>query len=92
MRPEMTADLLSLGTAAAALLGVLGMILLAARLLRGLPRLRAGAGRTTAHLRITDTLALDPRRRLHRLECDGHAILILTGGTTDIMVPIGHRE
>lgn len=70
-------------TAAAALAGVLAVILLAARLARraGLAP-RAGAGR----LRVEEALALDARRRLLIVRCDGRALLLLTGGAQDQVV------
>ena len=70
-------------TAAAALAGVLALILLAARLARraGLAP-RAGTGR----LRVEEALALDARRRLLIVRCDGRALLLLTGGAQDQVV------
>ena len=90
----MTAAFVSLATATAALLGIVAVILGGARLIGNrLLRGRLGVlGRTDAakmHLRITETLALDPRRRLHLLNCDGHAVLLLTGGPSDVMLPLG---
>jgi flagellar protein FliO/FliZ len=37
-------------------------------------------------LRVTETLALDPKRRVHLLECQGKHVLLLTGGTQDVVV------
>jgi flagellar biogenesis protein FliO len=70
-------------TGIAALAGVLGLIWLAHYLARrtSLPR-AAEAGR----LRILQSLAIDPRRRLVFLECDGAPILLLTGGPEDLIL------
>jgi hypothetical protein len=73
-----------------ALLGVVALILLAARLARSrLPALRTCPA---THLKLTDTLALDPTRRLHLLDCDGCRVLLLTGGGSDVMLPLGRAE
>lgn len=70
-------------TAAAALAGVIALILLAGRLARraGLAP-RQGSGR----LRIEESIALDARRRLLLVRCDGRALLLLTGGAQDQVV------
>lgn len=71
-------------TAAAALAVVLGLIWLMARgaRLAGLGAQRVG-GRS---LRVVDSLALDPRRRLHLVACDQRRVLLLTGGGSDVVV------
>jgi flagellar protein FliO/FliZ len=64
---------------------VLALIYAAGRIARaGLltPRLAAGGGR----LSLVQVLALDPRRRLNLVRCDGRHVLVLTGGTQDIVV------
>jgi flagellar protein FliO/FliZ len=80
----MTADNIAL--AAAALAAVLALIWLAQRAVRaaGLaaPRSQAGSGR----LAVVQALALDPRRRLHLVRCDGRHLLLLTGGGSDVVV------
>lgn len=79
----MTPDITQWLTAAAALAGVLGLILLAARLARGAGLApRAGEGR----LRVEETLALDARRRLVLVRCDGRGLLLLTDGAQDQVV------
>jgi flagellar protein FliO/FliZ len=79
----MTLDPTQIITAALALLGVLGLILLAARLARraGLAP-QPGGGR----LRLEESLALDARRRLLLVRCDGRGLLLLTGGAKDEVV------
>ena len=37
-------------------------------------------------LQLRDTIALDPRRRVHLVACDGRLVLLLTGGSQDIVV------
>jgi flagellar protein FliO/FliZ len=80
----MTVSMPTLLTALAALAVVLGLIVLGARAARvsGLaPRL--GAGRRIAVEEIT---ALDARRRLHLVSCEGRRVLLLTGGAQDLVL------
>ena len=44
---------------------------------------RAGTARRLA---ARESLPLDGRRRLHLVACDGREVLLLTGGTTDVVV------
>lgn len=69
-------------TAAAALLGVLGALVLALRGVRaaGLAR---GAGRRLA---VEEAVAVDGRRRLVLVRCDGRHLLLLTGSAQDVVV------
>lgn len=71
--------------ALAALFAVIGLILLAQRAARwgGLaPRLARAGGR----LVLVEAVALDPRRRLTLVRCDGREVLLLTGGAQDLVV------
>jgi flagellar protein FliO/FliZ len=63
---------------------VLGLILLAARLARagGFARATGAGGRVT----LVQSVALDPRRRMHLVRCDGRHVLLLTGGAQDCVV------
>lgn len=63
----------------AALAAILALIVLAGRL----ARTRLMSQSTTAALRLRASLALDTRRRLHLVETDAGAVLVLTGGTRD---------
>lgn len=77
-------------TAAAALAGVLAALVLALRFLRAAGMARR-AGRRLA---VEEALALDSRRRLVLVSCDGRALLLLTGGTQDVVLgwlPAGER-
>ena len=71
-------------TALAALAVVLGLVWLAARAARlaGLGP-RTGGGRM---LNVVDSVALDPRRRLHLVACAEGRVLLLTGGSADLVV------
>jgi flagellar protein FliO/FliZ len=69
--------------AGGALAAVLGLIWLAQRTARlgGVGKFRAGA-----RLGVQETMALDPRRRLHLVRCDDRSVLLLTGGPQDVVV------
>ncbi len=77
-----------IGTAIAALAGVLFLILLLARGLRRLDWAPAVAGSGTRRLAVEEALPLDGRRRLLLLRCDGQAMLLLTGGPQDVLMPL----
>ncbi len=71
-------------TAAVALAGVLLLLALAARLIRiggWVPRPQAGK-----LLALRESIALDPRRRLHLIQCGERQVILLTGGTQDVVV------
>ena len=75
--------------AVGALAAVLALVLLAGRAARltGFARSaipRRGAGLHRLHLQ--ETLPLDRARRLHIVRCDGQDLLVLTGGSTDVMI------
>lgn len=75
----------SLLLALLALLGVVGLILLARRaalLMPSLARLPGAAG----PLRLEQTLTLDTRRRLLLVRCGARKVLLLTGGGQDLVV------
>jgi flagellar protein FliO/FliZ len=74
----------SLLSAVAALIAVLVLIWLAGRVARfgGMAR-RPTTGRS---LVVQDVIALDVRRRLHLVQCDGRRVLLLTGGGQDVVV------
>jgi flagellar protein FliO/FliZ len=73
-------------TAIAALAAVLGLILLAARVVRSggfaAPMPCSDGGR----LAVQEVRALDAGRRLHLVRCDGRHVLLLTGGPQDLVV------
>ncbi|RAI57314.1 hypothetical protein DOO78_19710 [Roseicella frigidaeris] len=54
---------------------------LATRALRGRRRSRPGH-----RLALAESLALDPRRRLLLVRCDGRELLLLTGGSQDAVI------
>lgn len=80
----MTSPIWTLLSALAALAVVLGLIWLATRAARwsGLAARPVGARRLT----VVDALALDARRRLTLVRCDGRCVLLLTGGGQDLVV------
>jgi flagellar protein FliO/FliZ len=66
------------------LIGVLALIGAAAKLFqRGFRRLQSPAGRT---LILQETIALDPRRRLHLVQCGQRQVVLLTGGSQDLVI------
>jgi flagellar protein FliO/FliZ len=72
-------------TAVAALAGVLGLVWIAARVVRlaGLAPRPAGNGRLLA---VEDVIALDQRRRLSLIRCADRQVLLLTGSGQDVVV------
>lgn len=70
--------------AVVSLIAVLGLILTAGRVARGVfrtPRLSDGG-----RMSLVQVLAVDPRRRLHLVRCDNRHVLLLTGGGADLVV------
>ncbi len=49
----------------------------------------AGAPRPLA---LRDTIALDARRRVFLLACDGQQVIVLTGGATDVLAVLEQRR
>jgi flagellar protein FliO/FliZ len=77
-------SLTMLVTAAAALAGIVGVILLLGRVLR---HTNLGRPQSSARLLIVqDTISLDARRRLHLIQHGERSVLLLTGGETDLVV------
>jgi flagellar protein FliO/FliZ len=73
-----------------ALGGVLALIGLTQRLLRHGGALRPASG---GRLRLVESLAIDPRRRLVLAQLDGRDVLLLTGGASDVLLPWpAHKE
>jgi flagellar protein FliO/FliZ len=77
----MTLSLANWLTAGIALLFVLGLILLLARLLRATGLAPQTSGQ---RLKLQEVLALDARRRVVILRCDGRDVLLMTGGPQDL--------
>jgi flagellar protein FliO/FliZ len=61
---------------------VLGLVLMAQRAARWGGLVPRGGGR----LALVEAVALDPRRRLSLVRCDGRHVLVLTGGAQDVVV------
>jgi flagellar protein FliO/FliZ len=68
-------------TAAAALAGILLALVLVLRGARA-----AGLARGNRRLIIEEAVALDARRRVVLLRCDGRNLLLLTGGGQDLVL------
>ena len=80
----MTDSLLALLTPLGALAGVSLLILLMGRALRSTAWIRpAASGRL---LIVKESIALDPRRRLHLVQHGDRCVLLLTGGDRDLVV------
>jgi flagellar protein FliO/FliZ len=62
---------------------VIGLIFLSQRAFRATGYYRRQAGQRLA---VVEALALDPRRRLHLIRCENRSLLLLTGGTQDLVV------
>jgi hypothetical protein len=80
----MAGSLTMLLTSAAALAGIVGLILLIGRALRftSFVKPRSSGGL----LIVTDSIALDARRRLHLVRHGDRQVLLLTGGESDVVV------
>lgn len=68
-----------------ALIATLGLILAVAYGARRLGMLQAG-GQTHKRMKVTESLMLDPRRRMVLVRCDDREHLILLGPGGDIVV------
>ena len=80
----MTAIPTQAATAIAALLAVLCLIWITARILRCLRPGTLPDGNQT--LRIGGVLALDSHRRIYLITCEDRRVLLLAGGTTDVVI------
>jgi flagellar protein FliO/FliZ len=81
----MVPNLSYLLTALAALAAVLALIWVAQRAARlggFAPRPHAPGRR----LAVQEAIAIDPRRRLHLIRCDGRQVLVMTGGAQDVVL------
>jgi flagellar protein FliO/FliZ len=66
------------------LTGVLVLILAATRLMQfGLWRTQPRQSRT---LVLRESIALDPRRRVHLVQCGQRQVILLTGGGQDVVI------
>lgn len=68
--------------ALAALSAVLALIWAVQHFLRGGMLRNSSTGR----LRILQMIALDPKRRVILMQCDGNELLVLTGGQNDLLL------
>jgi flagellar protein FliO/FliZ len=73
-------------TAALALAGVLAVALLLARGVRAAGLAPGPGSGVDRRLALEESLALDPRRRVLLLRCDGRRVLLLTGPGGDFLV------
>jgi flagellar biogenesis protein FliO len=70
--------------ASAVLVGVIALIGVAAKLFQFSGwRPKSGAGRT---LILRESIALDPRRRMHLVQCGERRVVLLTGGGQDVVI------
>jgi flagellar protein FliO/FliZ len=66
------------------LTGVIALILVATRLFQaGLWRAQPRPGRTIV---LRESIALDPRRRIHLVQCGQRQVVLLTGGGQDLVI------
>lgn len=66
------------------LMGVLALVGVAAKLFQlSSRRVRSHAGQT---LILRESLALDPRRRIHLVQCGERQVMLLTGGPQDLVI------
>jgi flagellar protein FliO/FliZ len=70
--------------AAAMLISVIALIGAAAKVFQFTGwRPKSGAGRT---LILRESIALDPRRRVHLVQCGERRVVLLTGGGQDLVI------
>lgn len=82
LMPAMTGS--SAITAIGVLAGVVGLVLVIGRLASRFSfHTTTKAGRT---LFLRESIALDPRRRVHLLQCGNRQVVLLTGGSQDVLV------
>ncbi len=68
----------------AALIGVIALIVAAARLFQcSGGRVQSRSGRI---LILRESIALDPRRRIHLVQCGQRQVVLLTGGGQDVVI------
>jgi flagellar biogenesis protein FliO len=79
----MPLPLVTIATSVLALAAVLGLVVLAGRALRG-----AGfAGfRPNSRLAVRESIAIDRTRSLRIVSCDARELLLLVGGSTDVVI------
>ena len=70
-------------TSVAALAAVLGLVLLAGRAARATGLTRIGANH---RLGLSETLVIDRTRSLRIVRCDGRELLLLVGGSADVVI------
>jgi flagellar protein FliO/FliZ len=80
----MSGGIVPLLTASGALLVVLALIAGGARLLSA--RGWSGRSRSGTRLAVHESLALDPKRRLHLVQCGNRQVVLMTGGAQDVVV------
>ncbi len=73
----------SLLTAFIALAAVIGLVVLAGRVARATGFARAQTGKRLA---IGETMVLDRTRSLRIVSCDGRELLVLVGGSSDVLL------
>ena len=74
----------SIFSALGVLASVVGLVLLAGRIAMRFPfRSQSGPGRSLA---LRESIALDTKRRGHLLQCGDRQVVLLTGGSQDIVV------
>jgi flagellar protein FliO/FliZ len=76
----------SMLTGIVALAAVLALVLLAGRIARLGGWVPRAGGVSARRLRLEETLSLDSRRRLQLVSCDGRSLLVMTGGTNDVVI------
>jgi flagellar biogenesis protein FliO len=79
----MPLPILTIASSVLALAAVLGLVVLAGRVLRG-----AGfAGfRPSARLALRESLVIDRNRSLRIVTCDARELLLLVGGSSDVVI------
>ncbi len=79
----MPVSLTAVVTSALALAAVVGLVILAGRALRGVG---VAGFRPSSRLALRESIAIDRVRSLRIVSCDERELLLLVGGTSDVIV------
>ncbi len=74
----------SILVAMVSLAAIIAFLVLGMRLMR--QRMMSAGTQSTRALKLCETLPIDPKRRIHLLDCEGRKVLVMTGGGGDRVI------